>query len=221
MHCFGMLMDGRAQATGIRKRGQDATLLMILNGFHDVVNFTLPTSPGGGGWELLLDTNAPDQERAAVFQVRRALPGHRPLAASLPDAAQASGLPHGDGGDDRRQSRRRRCQPPLPAGCTAPRSGPRAASASASGRRCTSAILLSLEPEGRLLPMQQRRRGLARACSRRGRSRNALPLRAAGRAQGPGSGLALPAAGRARAERGDRSRGLSLDRPGLARPALA
>ena len=25
MGCFGMLMDGRAQPTGIRKRGQDAT----------------------------------------------------------------------------------------------------------------------------------------------------------------------------------------------------
>jgi glycogen operon protein len=34
MKCFGMLMDGRAQVTGVRKRGQDATLLMILNSFH-------------------------------------------------------------------------------------------------------------------------------------------------------------------------------------------
>ncbi len=68
MKCFGMLMDGRAQVTGIRKRGQDATLLMILNSFHDVVNFTLPKSPGGGGWELLLDTNAPDQEERPYFR---------------------------------------------------------------------------------------------------------------------------------------------------------
>ena len=63
-----MLMDGRAQVTGIRKRGQDATLLMILNSFHDVVNFTLPPSPGGSGWELLLDTNAPDQEERPYFR---------------------------------------------------------------------------------------------------------------------------------------------------------
>ena len=41
MECFGMLMDGRAQATGIRKRGEDATLLMVLNGYHDLVEFTL------------------------------------------------------------------------------------------------------------------------------------------------------------------------------------
>jgi glycogen operon protein len=68
MKCFGMLMDGRAQVTGIRKRGQDATLLMILNSFHDAVNFALPKSPGGGGWELLLDTNAPDQEKRPSFK---------------------------------------------------------------------------------------------------------------------------------------------------------
>ena len=61
--------DGRPRA-GHRhpKRGQDATLLLILNGFHDVVKFTLPESPGGGGWELLLDTNAPDQEERPSFK---------------------------------------------------------------------------------------------------------------------------------------------------------
>ena len=48
MRCFGMLMDGRAQETGIRRRGQDATLLMILNGVHDMVKFTLPACAGGG-----------------------------------------------------------------------------------------------------------------------------------------------------------------------------
>ena len=68
MKCFGMLMDGRAQVTGIRKRGQDATLLMILNSFHDVVNFALPESPGGGGWELLLDTSVPDQKGRPSFK---------------------------------------------------------------------------------------------------------------------------------------------------------
>jgi glycogen operon protein len=41
---------------------------MILNSFHDVVNFALPKSPGGGGWELLLDTNAPDQEERPCFR---------------------------------------------------------------------------------------------------------------------------------------------------------
>ena len=58
--CLGMLMDGRSQVTGIRKRGQDATLLMVLNGHHDVVEFKLPEAPGGDGWTLLADTNAPE-----------------------------------------------------------------------------------------------------------------------------------------------------------------
>ena len=67
MKCFGMLMDGRAQVTGIRKRGQDATLLLVINGYHDSVGFTLPMEPGGREWELLTDTNAPDQEEAPAF----------------------------------------------------------------------------------------------------------------------------------------------------------
>ncbi len=40
--CFGMLLDGRAQATGIRRPATDATLLLVLNAHHDVVGFTLP-----------------------------------------------------------------------------------------------------------------------------------------------------------------------------------
>ncbi len=67
MKCFGMLMDGRAQMTGIRKRGHDATLLMVINGFQDAVAFTLPECPGGSAWELLVDTNIPEQEDAPDF----------------------------------------------------------------------------------------------------------------------------------------------------------
>ena len=40
-------MDGRAQPTGIRRRGEDATLLMVLNAYHDLVEFTLPETAGG------------------------------------------------------------------------------------------------------------------------------------------------------------------------------
>jgi glycogen operon protein len=57
--CFGMLLDGRAQATGIKQRGQDATMLLILNSHHDVVPFTLPGAGDEGAstrWSLLLDT---------------------------------------------------------------------------------------------------------------------------------------------------------------------
>jgi len=62
MRCFGMLLDGRAQVSGIRKRAQDATLLLVLNSWHDAVNVTLPPSANGKGWLLLADTNQPDQK---------------------------------------------------------------------------------------------------------------------------------------------------------------
>jgi isoamylase len=68
MRCFGMLLDGRAQTTGIRKRGQDATILVVINGFHDLVEFHLPESPGGKGWELLADTNLPEQAEQPTFE---------------------------------------------------------------------------------------------------------------------------------------------------------
>ena len=42
MRCFGMMIDGRAQATGIKQRGSDVTVLLVLNAHHDVVKFTLP-----------------------------------------------------------------------------------------------------------------------------------------------------------------------------------
>jgi isoamylase len=57
MRCFGMLLDGRAQTTGIRQRGQDATILIVLNAYHDLVNFTLPGEAGEARWLLLADTN--------------------------------------------------------------------------------------------------------------------------------------------------------------------
>ena len=66
--CFGMLLDGRAQATGIRRRGSDATLLLLTNAYHDVVEFTLPEVPEGKRWISLLDTNAPERTEAPAFE---------------------------------------------------------------------------------------------------------------------------------------------------------
>jgi isoamylase len=57
MRSFGMLLDGRAQPTGIRQRGTEATLLIAINGHFDLVEFTLPESPGEGEWSVLIDTN--------------------------------------------------------------------------------------------------------------------------------------------------------------------
>ena len=68
MHCFGMLLDGRAQATGIRRPGEDASLLMVLNAHDDVVDFVLPQVAGGGEWKLLVDTNLADDAEKAAFR---------------------------------------------------------------------------------------------------------------------------------------------------------
>ncbi|GAB6842943.1 glycogen operon protein [Methylorubrum rhodinum] len=66
--CFGMLMDGRAQASGVRKRGDDATMLLVLNTWQDMVGFILPEPPEGSGWRLLVDTNAPDDGSETTFR---------------------------------------------------------------------------------------------------------------------------------------------------------
>jgi glycogen operon protein len=68
MLCFGMMLDGRAQATGIRQRGQDATILVIFNAYHDVVQFTLPGSTDAAHWLLLIDTNQPVDLAKAAFE---------------------------------------------------------------------------------------------------------------------------------------------------------
>jgi glycogen operon protein len=66
--CFGVLLDGRAQETGIRRLGTDATLLMVLNAHHDVVRLTLPTPPDGRAWVCLIDTNQPDLDSMPHFR---------------------------------------------------------------------------------------------------------------------------------------------------------
>ena len=67
--CFGMLLDGRAQPTGIVRRGQDATLLIVLNAHDDVVPFALPTAPGGAAWIGLVDTNVPERPGRPRFEI--------------------------------------------------------------------------------------------------------------------------------------------------------
>jgi glycogen operon protein len=67
--CFGMLLDGRAQTSGIRKRGEEATLLIIFNPWQDVVKFKLPPASGGDGWKLLADTNFPDSTEEPRFPI--------------------------------------------------------------------------------------------------------------------------------------------------------
>lgn len=68
--CFGMLIDGRAQPTGIKQRGTDVTVLIVFNAHYEVVSFTLPECPGGSAWSLVLDTNQPELVSGAMFSAR-------------------------------------------------------------------------------------------------------------------------------------------------------
>jgi isoamylase len=68
MRCFAMLLDGRAQVSGIRQRGRQATLLIVINDHHDLVHFTLPECSGGNAWLLLIDTNVSDNSEQGSFQ---------------------------------------------------------------------------------------------------------------------------------------------------------
>ncbi len=67
--CFGMLMDGRSQAQGLRERGTDATLLMVFNSRHESAVFTLPPCNGAGAWALLIDTVATELAAARTLQI--------------------------------------------------------------------------------------------------------------------------------------------------------
>jgi glycogen operon protein len=82
--CFGMLLDGRAQESGIKRRGSDATLLLVYNAHFDVVNFTLPAVPEGKSWLCLIDTNQPEERLGAFpFGHAYAVTGRSLLAFGL------------------------------------------------------------------------------------------------------------------------------------------
>jgi isoamylase len=59
--CVQMLLDGRAQATGIRKKGSDLTLLLMFNAHHAPVVFTFP-EVSGRVWKLLVETSDIDRQ---------------------------------------------------------------------------------------------------------------------------------------------------------------
>ena len=72
LHSFGVIFDGRAQSTGIRERGSDATVLLLLNAHHEKVEFTMPATIDGEEWQLLLQT-----DKAAKLGGRIVLPGEK------------------------------------------------------------------------------------------------------------------------------------------------
>jgi len=75
--CLGVLLDGRAQETGIRRVGDDSTLLIVVNAHTDIVPFILPGAAGGSRWIKLLDTHKPGHRELArsAFGERYEVPG--------------------------------------------------------------------------------------------------------------------------------------------------
>jgi isoamylase len=68
MGCFGMLIDGRAQTSGIKRQASDVTLLIVVNGFYDLVKFTLPEFGGGDQWLTFIDTDDPDRRKTSILK---------------------------------------------------------------------------------------------------------------------------------------------------------
>jgi glycogen operon protein len=101
--CFGMLLDGRAQESGIKQRGTDETLLVVANSHYDVVKFKLPDVPDGRQWVRLLDTNDPKLPRAEHAFGSEYLVTGRSLLLFLLERDGAAVPPHPDRKPEKRK----------------------------------------------------------------------------------------------------------------------
>ena len=68
MRCFGMLLDGRAPRTGIKRVASDPTLLLVMNAYHEGVKFRIPEVAGGSHWRCFIDTNDPERDELSLFR---------------------------------------------------------------------------------------------------------------------------------------------------------
>jgi isoamylase len=68
MRCFGMLLDGRAPRTGIKRVASDPTLLLIMNAYYEAVKFRIPEVAGGSHWRCFIDTNDPERDELSLFR---------------------------------------------------------------------------------------------------------------------------------------------------------
>ncbi|RZL65762.1 MAG: glycogen debranching enzyme GlgX [Variovorax sp.] len=56
---FALLLNGQAPASAIPTPAQDPSLLIVINGWHEAVPFTLPEPAADNAWRLVLDTTDP------------------------------------------------------------------------------------------------------------------------------------------------------------------
>jgi isoamylase len=60
--CFGALFEGRAKVSSIPRPGTDATVLLIVNGWHEAIEFTVPKTHEKANWIRLVDTTLDKQD---------------------------------------------------------------------------------------------------------------------------------------------------------------
>ena len=65
--CIGLVIDGRAQTSGIVRQASDATVLLLFNPTDQLADFVLPEIPGEHQWTCLLDTAAPGRDELPVW----------------------------------------------------------------------------------------------------------------------------------------------------------
>lgn len=72
--CFGVLIDGRSQTSGIQRQAGDATILLILNRGEQDVEFPMPAISGEEQWTGLIDTAQPTRQDLPVWHAEAACP---------------------------------------------------------------------------------------------------------------------------------------------------
>ncbi|MDM0015656.1 glycogen debranching protein GlgX [Variovorax sp. J22P168] len=83
---LALLIDGRAPASAVQVAAADASMLLLVNGWHETLPFTLPPAPEGA-WTLLLDTAEADTGASEEPRLQHALQGRTlALFVSRPNA---------------------------------------------------------------------------------------------------------------------------------------
>ena len=82
LRSFGMMLDGRLPTTSIRRCGEDATLLIVLNAHDD----NCPVHPSGDGGRKAVD-------KASAAELGKGMPGPAPSSSAVKTIGAACAAP--------------------------------------------------------------------------------------------------------------------------------
>jgi len=93
----GMLLNGKTLAVSDAKGDPvvDDTFLVLLNSYHEGVEFLMPPAPGGGGWQRVVNTENMQEPFAAEQAQAKVIVGGRALLV-LREAGEAPAPPEED-----------------------------------------------------------------------------------------------------------------------------